>query len=1229
MSAENPLGCFSCFCFGKSGRCEQSSMVWTEQHFPSREAYFVIGNTDVKSALGYKIIPQDGKQVGVRSFAELSQPFYWDLPGEILNDQVTSYNGYLRFRTVSRGGGILSETQLKRYPLVILQGNHRLILYHFGPEQKSPTGFYRVKLHESEWKLADNPDYPVTRDVLMVALQKVQHILVRSSDSTEANYVRLDDLTLEVAKMGGFSSKIATGIEQCRCPPQYTSASCQDPNVGYYRKRKPDYLDSKDILDLVGWAEPCNCYNYSRICDKETGECINCEGFTTGPHCNLCLRGYYGDPTRGIPCRKCACPLLTNSFSETCELVAGSNSEYVCTACQEGYTGRHCEQCADGFWGNPLAPNGKCIPCTCSPVGSLSNVCDKLTGQCPCKEGITGHDCSNCPPRHVVTDTGCLNCDDECTGLLLDDVDFLQSIVNEANLTDVANLPWTRLLYLTKNLNRIKDSMNRYKSRVQHGKDMIGNFTINFDLETLIDLLSLKARELARKAPEQAMQALDTLNRAQNTKDAIADLWQMIADIIDKLKKHGFDSNDPLGSELDRRYKESLNILNMLRNKDFKPHSRKGQNELRLALELLERIRNMLTDREHAGPLMDRLKKLSRLLSEIYNEINSNVIPNIRSATVTVNNLRPGVQVIRDEIDNSTRNSEMANATLYEARNLLDLVRQELLDTKLKFASLPDLVDNMMNLTDIIEQRRSILARLNPEYEEKYVKPCMEHAEDLMRRVDELNRLFNQTRDVAESPMHAAKIYETIIKEIEEAEAAVANARDAALKAYNEANPRDGSLLEKAIKARKHSEDLLNQAVELNRRLASLRNDLADKNRLLYEIERLLTIAQRDIDFIRQSLEDLPKDLGKELREVMERLRTLLTTLERTHSTLDKITARIDALKPKLDELSAGTSAGLDNVKGDIENSLRTIQELKDSLSQVESRTAGMDRIKNHLELNLRELKMKIMLARQKAASIRVSIGSDVEGNCMRSFEPDIEPSFTNNIVMYYAIKHENLYDSLLMYLGNSNRTMDDFMAIEMKNRKIRFIWNTGDAERAIEHPLKIQTNDASLSKDSHWYRIEVKRFGNYANLTVQRVPDAMTQDPLEVSDGTNSLSKRMDLDRNSYFYIGSLPSDLNTPRQLQTNTYAGCLYELYLDGKKVGLWNFTSNIGCDGCKEGATEPIGEAFTFMGACFKWTLIIHRSNNVQFLRGVCLCQDDATQKLWAKSKQHGLIPFPYF
>ncbi|KAH9420223.1 Laminin subunit alpha-2 [Dermatophagoides pteronyssinus] len=1178
LAADNPLGCFQCFCFGKSGQCDQSRMVWTEHNYPQREAYFVIGSTEIRSVLGFKVIPPDTSSVGVKNFGELQQSFYWSMPTEMLNDQVATYNGLIRFRTYGRGGGKLNEVLRKRFPLVVLQGNHRIILYHYGPEQLSPTGLYRVRLHETEWTLADNPEYPVTRDVLMVALQKVQHILIRASDLIEANFVRISDVSVDVATLGGFSSKLAAGIEQCQCPPQYAEASCQDPNIGYCRKRKQNYLDSKDILDLVGWAEPCNCHNYSRICDKETCECLNCEAFTGGPYCNQCIRGYYGDPTRAIPCRKCACPTLVNSFSETCELLPGSNSEYVCTDCQVGYTGRHCEQCADGYWGDPMAPDGKCVPCNCSPIGSLSNICDKRTGQCPCKEGITGHDCGNCPPRHVVTDTGCLNCDDDCTGTLLDDIEFLQSILQEANLTDVENLPWTRLMYLTKKFNITNSRMNQFKERVMNGKKMVRDFTVDFDLETLANLLNLEAKDLSRKAPYEAEKARDTVNRAQDMKDRISDLWEKIQNIINQLKHHLVDSTDPYGTAADRMYEEAVRILQELRMTDFSPDNRKGDIELKKAQYLLERVLLLLTERGDTRPMQDRISKLLRLLNEIYEMINRKVYPETREAQRIVNSIRPLLQAIFDARDNAVQNGEAAHIALNEARELLDLIHRELFDTKIKFNDLADLIGQMNELTDEIEKRRSILARLNPEYEEKYVKPCEDHAAELMRRVNELGRLFNQTRNVAGSPLQAANVYENIVKALTEAEEAVANARAAAEKAFYEANPDDDdSLLQKAIEARKRSEELLKEADDLNKRLRDLQYEIAQKQRMLVEIEAMIDAARQDLDWINKSLDQLPRGLGNEVRLINDRLQSLLDNLANSHKRLDEMMIRIFTLEQDLEKLSSGPKADLDDIKRDITQSLNLLKRLKEEIVKIESKGPGLQRHQQQFDLNLDELKAKIKLARQKAASIRVSLGADREGVCIRTYEPDIEPSFTNNIVMYYAIKHEHIRDSLLLYLGarESQGYNNDFMSIEMVNRQIRFIWSTGNNERMITHPLNILTNDASLSKDSHWYKIEVKRYGSTANLSVLSVPGARFQDPLEMSVSSNSESKQMNLDRNSYFYIGGLPTEIpQIPRQLQSRSFGGCLFEVYLDGKRVGLWNFTSNIGCDGCMEGATEPI-------------------------------------------------------
>lgn len=55
--------------------------------------------------------------------------------------------------------------------------------------------------------------------------------------------------------------------------------------------------------------------------------------------------------------------------------------------------GWRCERCKAGYWGD--ADNG-CELCRCHEAGSLSQVCDGISGQCLCAKRYTGHQCDEC-----------------------------------------------------------------------------------------------------------------------------------------------------------------------------------------------------------------------------------------------------------------------------------------------------------------------------------------------------------------------------------------------------------------------------------------------------------------------------------------------------------------------------------------------------------------------------------------------------------------------------------------------------------------------------------------------------------------------------------------------------------------------------------------------------------------------------------------------------------------
>ena len=64
-------------------------------------------------------------------------------------------------------------------------------------------------------------------------------------------------------------------------------------------------------------------------------------------------------------------------------------------------------RCDYGYYGDALDPAVGCVPCNCDPAGSVADYCDSTTGQCPCRAGLQGRDCTTCPDRHVHTARGC------------------------------------------------------------------------------------------------------------------------------------------------------------------------------------------------------------------------------------------------------------------------------------------------------------------------------------------------------------------------------------------------------------------------------------------------------------------------------------------------------------------------------------------------------------------------------------------------------------------------------------------------------------------------------------------------------------------------------------------------------------------------------------------------------------------------------------------------------
>ena len=78
--------------------------------------------------------------------------------------------------------------------------------------------------------------------------------------------------------------------------------------------------------------------------------------------------------------------------SRLCDAVTGQCN---CKANVEGHT---CGVCKNEYYGLSGDNWNGCSPCNCNLGGSVGNLCDKVTGQCTCRPGLTGRDCSQTQP---------------------------------------------------------------------------------------------------------------------------------------------------------------------------------------------------------------------------------------------------------------------------------------------------------------------------------------------------------------------------------------------------------------------------------------------------------------------------------------------------------------------------------------------------------------------------------------------------------------------------------------------------------------------------------------------------------------------------------------------------------------------------------------------------------------------------------------------------------------
>ncbi|XP_046588912.1 multiple epidermal growth factor-like domains protein 8 isoform X1 [Neodiprion lecontei] len=144
------------------------------------------------------------------------------------------------------------------------------------------------------------------------------------------------------------------GSFSCQCKRGFNgdgrencTKTCYEKCVNGYCSEAPDYKCECNL----GWTGPdcrtnCGCYNHS-TCVQGPGVCDECQNWTTGKYCEECKAGSFGNATTSLGCSKCNCNEHGDKDSGVCDRQTG-----ICF-CRDNTKGNNCELCEMGYYGDP------------------------------------------------------------------------------------------------------------------------------------------------------------------------------------------------------------------------------------------------------------------------------------------------------------------------------------------------------------------------------------------------------------------------------------------------------------------------------------------------------------------------------------------------------------------------------------------------------------------------------------------------------------------------------------------------------------------------------------------------------------------------------------------------------------------------------------------------------------------------------------------------------------
>uniref|UniRef100_A0A8C5TD51 Laminin subunit alpha-2 n=1 Tax=Malurus cyaneus samueli TaxID=2593467 RepID=A0A8C5TD51_9PASS len=1194
LSARNPLGCSSCYCFGLTTQCSEARgliRVWVTLK-PEQMILPLVDEKLQRSTLsGIAFQPPEIVANIEQVMQDLrSEPVYWRLPEQFEGRKLTAYGGKLKYAIYFEAR---EETGFTTYhPQVIIRGgpptNTRIIVRHMAAPLIGQLTRHEIEMTEvmfPSYGDDSRPSRPVSREDFMNVLYDVHYILIKATHGNIMRQSRISEISLEVAEGGPVSGMAPQAhlIEQCDCPLGYSGLSCESCSPGFYRLPSPPA--GRTPAQTLGTCVMCQCHGHSTMCDSETSVCQNCQHNTAGQHCERCAPGFYG-VVQGSPndCQPCACPLSisSNNFSPTC--VAEGPGDYRCTACPPGYEGQYCERCSSGYTGNPQIPGGSCQPCECDPYGSLPVPCDPVTGQCKCKPGFTGWKCAGCEHRHARDGMKCISCDDECTGLLLNDLDRLNQMILSVNLSGPLPAPYKMLQGFENTTQELKHLLSPQRAPERF---------LQLARENL-DTLVTEMDELLTRATKVTADGEQTRQDAERTNDRAKSLGQFVKGILQAAEAANEDAiklneilrtqDETLEKSLPELQSEAEGMIIEMRNRELSMQEKIAQDELKNAEDLLDKVKKLFGElgeknEDLKNEVRDKLANYHSKIDDardLLREAASKIWEADRLSAVNQNNMTM-LEKRKQAVEDGRQDVEK---TLQEGNDILDEAHKLANDISLAYVEgvadkIQPMSDQLKDKTDDLSQE--IRDRMLPEK----VLQAENHAGQLNESSAVLDGILIEAKNLSFNATRAFNAYTNIKDNIDEAERVAKEAKALA----NETSGPEGSLKDGAKNSLQKSFRVLNEAKMLESDVKEKNDDLDSTQNRLKDADEKNSILLKALNETLGKLSAIPNDTAIKVQAAKDRARQANDTANDVLAQIKDLNRNLLGLRKNYSKLTddvAKTNAVVKDPIKNIADADSSIKNLEKEADRLLDKIKPIKELQDNLGKNISQIKELINQARKQANSV-MSVSSG--GNCIRTYRPEIKKGTYNTVVLNVKTV---VADNLLFYLGSAKFT--DFLAIEMRKGKVSFLWDVGSGVGRVEYP------DLTID-DGFWYRIEASRTGKNGTISVRALdgPKASIVPAIfrAVSPPGYTI---LDVDVNAVLFVGGLTEKIKKSDAVRVTTFTGCMGETFLDSKPIGLWNFRDIEGdCKGCavspqvadSEGTVQFDGDSYAMVSRPIRW------------------------------------------